>query len=206
MVTFGPDALHPGGTFTEGEIMKPSSPRLLRIAAICSLVATATHAVACQAPAPGGGDGGSAGDGGTGQAGSSTGATGTSSASGSGGSDGGSSSSGSSSGSGGAGSGGSHTGIVYTTCEELEPAFAAETLAIRSCTKDTECGQVLDGTSCGCTRAWVARLDADPTHFYELIEQGVSLECDLPLFSTCDCPFADGFVCTPQGICQWNYL
>ena len=31
------------------------------------------------------------------------------------------------------------------------------------------------------------------------------LECELPFFSTCDCPEAKGFTCT-DGICNWNYV
>lgn len=119
---------------------------------------------------------------------------------------GGSSTGGASTGGGGAGTGGgTGGGTTHTTCDSLKADFEAETLAIRSCTTDAECGQVLQGTSCGCTRDWVARLDADTTTFYALIGEAGPLDCDLGLFSTCDCPGADGFVCDPSGICQWNY-
>jgi len=64
---------------------------------------------------------------------------------------------------------------------------------------------VLKGTSCGCTRDWVARLDADPSEFYALVELAGQLECELPFISTCDCPAAEGFRCL-DGICAWNYL
>jgi hypothetical protein len=90
-------------------------------------------------------------------------------------------------------------------CDDLLAAFEAETIEIRSCNSDADCGQALLGTSCGCTRDWVARTDADTTCFYDLIEQGQALQCELPLGSTCDCPGADGFVCD-AGICNWNYL
>jgi hypothetical protein len=93
----------------------------------------------------------------------------------------------------------------FDNCGDLLTAFDAETLAIRSCSNDSECGQPLQGTSCGCTRDWVASTDADTTCFYDLIEQGQALQCELPLNSTCDCPGADGFVCD-AGICNWNYL
>lgn len=96
------------------------------------------------------------------------------------------------------------TGAIMD-CAALEAAFAAETKKIRSCTKNAECGQDLQGTSCGCTRNWVARNDADTTHFYELIDQGAALQCELIPASTCDCPAAEGFACD-QGICTWNYL
>jgi hypothetical protein len=90
-------------------------------------------------------------------------------------------------------------------CNELLTAFETETLAIRGCSGDDQCGQVLQGTSCGCTRDWVARLDADTTCFYSLIDQAELLQCDLGLGSTCDCPGADGYACV-DGTCTWNYL
>ena len=90
-------------------------------------------------------------------------------------------------------------------CEALESAFLAETAAIRSCTADAECGQVLPGTSCGCTRNWVARLDADTSTFDAIMDEANQLGCMLPgLISTCDCPPADGFACE-AGVCGWNY-
>ncbi len=77
--------------------------------------------------------------------------------------------------------------------------------AIRGCTEDAECGQVLMGTSCGCTRDWVARLDANTEAFYELVDLAGELECELPFISTCDCPATEGYRCT-DGICGWNYI
>ena len=94
---------------------------------------------------------------------------------------------------------------LFNTCDQLLDAFNAETLAIRSCSADSECGVPLQGTSCGCTRDWVARTDADTTCFYDLIEQAGALQCELPLVSTCDCPGADGYICD-GGICNWNYI
>ncbi|MEM6992996.1 MAG: hypothetical protein AAF721_20965 [Myxococcota bacterium] len=91
-------------------------------------------------------------------------------------------------------------------CEQLAEDFAAETAEIRSCTADAECGQVLAGTSCGCTRNWVARTDADLTDWTELQTQAAEEGCPIPGgISTCDCPAADGFACD-AGICTWNYL
>jgi hypothetical protein len=91
------------------------------------------------------------------------------------------------------------------TCEELETALAAETDAILSCTADAECGQVLAGTSCGCTRNMVARLDADITDWQALREDFFDQQCGIGPISTCDCPAADGFACD-EGTCTWNYL
>lgn len=91
------------------------------------------------------------------------------------------------------------------SCEELEANFAAETLDIRSCTTDAECGQVLSGTSCGCTRNWVARTDADISDWEDARSELQEAECGIGPISTCDCPFADGFACE-EGICTWNYI
>lgn len=90
------------------------------------------------------------------------------------------------------------------TCTEIVSDFEAETSAIRSCSEASECGTELDGTSCGCTRDWVARVDADTTRFYALIEEASAAECDLGLISPCDCPEASGYACE-DGTCTWNY-
>jgi hypothetical protein len=96
--------------------------------------------------------------------------------------------------------------VVIMDCETFKNEFNAEVIKIRSCTMDDECGVEMKGTSCGCTRNWVARKDADLTDFNELVELAGELECELPFFSTCDCPAADGFECSNSGICTWNYL
>lgn len=88
-------------------------------------------------------------------------------------------------------------------CDEIESDYAAELAAVQSCAADEECGQVLVGTSCGCTRDLVARLDADTTALYALIDEGQA--CALPLTSVCDCPSAKGYVCA-DGVCAWSYV
>lgn len=98
---------------------------------------------------------------------------------------------------------GASTGAIMD-CAALEQAFAAETLAIRSCKLPSDCGVELKMTSCGCTHNWVARKDADTTQFYDLLALGQDLQCELIGPGICDCPAADGFTCT-QGICNWNY-
>lgn len=91
------------------------------------------------------------------------------------------------------------------TCVDIEAEFAAETTAIRSCTEAAECGQVLTGTSCGCTQDWVARLDADPTAFQALLAEGTTAGCELGTASDCRCPEADGYDCVDL-VCTWNYV
>ncbi|MFN7143728.1 MAG: hypothetical protein ACK4YP_08145, partial [Myxococcota bacterium] len=65
-------------------------------------------------------------------------------------------------------------------------------------------GQVLTGTSCGCTRDLVARNDADPAAFYQHIEDLTLAGCEVGLDSPCDCPAVDGYACD-EGVCTWNY-
>jgi hypothetical protein len=93
-----------------------------------------------------------------------------------------------------------------STCESLETDFNAQVEAVRGCTDAAECGQVIEGTSCGCTRNWVARTDADLTQFWAIFDEAAGLDCDWAGFgSTCDCPEADGYACI-DNVCEWNYL
>lgn len=93
----------------------------------------------------------------------------------------------------------------FESCDEAVVAFEAETNAIRSCESDVECGQVLAGTSCGCTNNWVARTDADISDWQEIRQVAGEMSCELPgMISTCDCPAVDGFACN-DGTCSWNY-
>ncbi len=93
--------------------------------------------------------------------------------------------------------------VYDPACPQIVSDFWAETEAIRSCAVASDCGQVLTGTSCGCTRSWVARTGADTTDFYDLLADAGS--CGVGLISTCDCPAAIGFDCI-NNTCTWNYL
>jgi hypothetical protein len=95
-------------------------------------------------------------------------------------------------------------GGELTTCDDVRAAIADELTEIQACQTAAECGQVLTGTSCGCTRSLVARLDADTGRFEELLGVTVDGESCSEFISTCDCPRADGFVCS-AGRCGWNY-
>lgn len=90
------------------------------------------------------------------------------------------------------------------TCAEAADELADERDSIQTCTTDAECGQVLTGTSCGCTRDLVARLGVDTTRFYQIMDIQADLECG-GFVSTCDCPPADGYACV-DNTCTWNYL
>lgn len=90
------------------------------------------------------------------------------------------------------------------SCEELEAQRDAELASIQACSSAGECGADLQGTSCGCTRNLVARVDADLTRFNQIQESLAAAECG-GFISTCDCPPADGFACV-EGHCTWNYV
>ena len=90
-------------------------------------------------------------------------------------------------------------------CATLLNELGGQMRDLRSCQADSECGQPITGTSCGCTRDLVARLDADLTWFHALRRRGNLLGCNMPFMSTCDCPEADGFICS-DGFCNWNYV
>jgi hypothetical protein len=93
----------------------------------------------------------------------------------------------------------------FVDCATLKADYQAELAEIGSCVDDSECGQELKGTSCGCTHNAVARLDADSSELYALLMLADEHRCELILAGTCDCPAAEGFVCT-DGQCGWNYL
>jgi len=100
---------------------------------------------------------------------------------------------------------------LSTVCDDL----GRELKEARSCDVDLECGKVIAGTSCGCTRNLIARKDADMTKLNRLINQYLALasvslewptECrQVEFASSCDCPEAIGFACKDH-LCTWNYL
>ena len=91
------------------------------------------------------------------------------------------------------------------TCDDVISDFESERADIQQCEEDADCGQVLEGTSCGCTRNLVARKDGDTHAFHALLDEASERECDLALTSTCDCPATAGFLCQ-DGMCAWNYV
>lgn len=91
------------------------------------------------------------------------------------------------------------------TCEDAEVDLRNELAVIQTCEQDSECGTVLVGTSCGCTRDLVARRDAETEAFYGALEEVQEMECDAGLSSVCDCPETAGFRCD-DGTCAHNYI
>ena len=91
-------------------------------------------------------------------------------------------------------------------CDSLNAAFSSASTQLRACERDSDCTQVLRGTSCGGTHEWVGN-DNSSANFYQLLnallEQGCQSE--QPLISICDAREADGFRCV-AGQCEWHYL
>lgn len=96
-------------------------------------------------------------------------------------------------------------GALPKDCAAVLALFKKELQSIQTCDKDSDCGKVLTGTSCGCTRNKVANKSADTTRFYAIIKHAQANQCSLPLVSTCDCPRTNGFKCV-QKQCTWNYV
>lgn len=95
-------------------------------------------------------------------------------------------------------------GSEYETCDEVNAAVKEELSGLQACTVDADCGQVLEGTSCGCTNDLVAHKDYDAARLRGLLFRADELKCETTT-TDCSCPAADGFVCT-QGVCGWKYL
>lgn len=92
-----------------------------------------------------------------------------------------------------------------TTCSGLKKLIDDETLNIRSCLSDSDCGQALHGIGCGCSESPVARHDADATTLYGLLNEAGERNCpDLIPITTCVCRETNGYVCK-EGLCSWSY-
>ena len=91
------------------------------------------------------------------------------------------------------------------SCASLSAGLAAALASAQKCFSAAECGQPIQGTSCGCTRDAVARKDADLTSYRSIKTKLVELGCEGGGGSTCDCPNADGFACV-DNVCGWNYV
>ena len=95
-------------------------------------------------------------------------------------------------------------GLEYETCDEVNAAMKEELRHLQACSVDADCGQVLEGTSCGCTNEVVVRNEYDVARFYALKSRAEDLKCAATT-TDCSCPAADGFVCA-EGVCGWNYV
>ena len=97
--------------------------------------------------------------------------------------------------------------VPEPTCDEITTDYNAFLARIQTCSAAADCGTVLSGTGCGCTRNKVARADLSATDlatFNTLLGQYQT--CNGPLITICDCPASDGFRCTDAGVCAHNFV
>ncbi|MBX7136542.1 MAG: hypothetical protein K1X83_01065 [Oligoflexia bacterium] len=93
--------------------------------------------------------------------------------------------------------------VLWASCDELDTMAAAELASLRSCSKDSDCGQALP-LGCGPTTAPAARKDADAETFYEILGQAAEQECALstvPSISICAVLPVGGYTCV-EGVCE----
>lgn len=92
-------------------------------------------------------------------------------------------------------------------CREIEGALVSDLATMRSCATNEQCGQPIEGLSCGASMRPVARNDADPAGFYERLNQFQEAGCDsteLPTATICMLRETAGFICR-NGLCDWRY-
>ena len=92
------------------------------------------------------------------------------------------------------------------TCDAALEAVDDALADVQSCDVDADCGQPIVGTSCGCTRDLVARVDADLTAYEDAVQAAADQQCEVGATGVCDCPAAAGFICSEEKVCEWNYL
>jgi hypothetical protein len=95
-------------------------------------------------------------------------------------------------------------GSEFETCDEVNAEMKSELASLQACSMNTDCGLILEGTSCGCTNELVANKDLDAARFRSLQGRADELKCSAAT-TDCSCPTADGFVCT-NSVCGWNYV
>ncbi len=90
------------------------------------------------------------------------------------------------------------------SCSDYEIMLDVEYELAQQCSSDSECGQVLSGTGCGCeTDDLVASTSFDTTYLTELRDEADDVGCTYSVPTTCSCPAATGFVCD-AGTCAWD--
>lgn len=91
----------------------------------------------------------------------------------------------------------------YTAPEQSEPCIETrrkigeEYNLVSYCEDDSDCGQFIERTSCGCSNNLVANKDANLDSFYKLLDLGINNSCNFLDFtiSTCECEEFKGFIC-----------
>jgi hypothetical protein len=93
--------------------------------------------------------------------------------------------------------------VIPDECEGVEKELAIELENIQACVADSDCGASEPFDTCGCTRALPVRVGAVTKRYIEL--KKASNVCTQSGGGVCDCPPANGFLCT-ESRCAWNYV
>lgn len=95
-------------------------------------------------------------------------------------------------------------GLGGFQCADYAIMLDVETRLAGSCVSDSECGQIMTGTGCGCTKDnLIANHNFDLTYFYDLLGEATAMECNVAFGTPCDCDGAAVPVCR-AGQCTWE--
>ncbi len=90
------------------------------------------------------------------------------------------------------------------SCDDYTLMLDVELILAQECTTDSQCGQILSGTGCGCeTDDIVANSAFDTTYLYDLYDEAAAAGCSYSAPTTCACPAATGTSCD-AGTCAWR--
>ncbi len=89
-------------------------------------------------------------------------------------------------------------------CADYLLMLDVESRLAGSCVSDSDCGQIMAGTGCGCTKDnLVATHNFDLNYFYDLLGEARAMECTLDFGTPCDCDTTAVPVCR-AGQCAWE--
>ena len=89
-------------------------------------------------------------------------------------------------------------------CADYSIMLDVETRLAGSCVSDSECGQIMTGTGCGCTTDnLIANHNFDLSYFYDLLGDATAMGCTIDLGTSCDCDATAVPVCR-AGQCAWE--
>ena len=90
------------------------------------------------------------------------------------------------------------------TCSDYELMLDVELTLAQECTADSQCGQVMSGTGCGCeSDDIVANSSFDTTYYYDLYDEAVAEGCSYAAATSCSCFAATETWCN-AGTCDWR--
>ncbi|HCP47435.1 MAG TPA: hypothetical protein DIU15_15445 [Deltaproteobacteria bacterium] len=92
----------------------------------------------------------------------------------------------------------------FFSCDDYSLMLNVEAQLVRSCSQDSDCGQVLTGTGCGCaTDDLIANDSADTSYFFDLFGEATGWGCSIDFGTSCDCEASLEPVCR-SGKCSWR--